>query len=136
MGPLTDDERAIARRLVACKGWRWLPGMAATPEHPEMAWCGTVRIHGIDGEHFCLGGHAMIRTIGRVPDLSDPLTRLGVLQVVRDAHGDQTAFLRYVPACIQWPAAWLWEAGQPGVRSTGHAPTEIEALAAALEAAP
>ena len=70
-----------------------------------------------------------------VPDLSDDMTRLGVLAVVRRAWGDKTASVRAVD-CYPLSAMWTWIAGQPGVRRVGHERTELGALLAALEAAP
>ena len=158
---MNAEELEIARRLVACKGWAWLPGMQAVNsiyvrrvlrvdgERALMGYQYETRSHWhyIDPAHYQRregprerAGHADFdegRGLGAlgIPDLSDDLTRLGVLAVVRRAWGDKTASVRAVD-CYPLSATWTWIAGQPGVRRVGHERTELAALLAALEAAP
>lgn len=127
-GAMTDEMIDLARRAVACEGWRWVPGMLAThPEHKparalsvqsdeyeppmlEIAWSW------LDGD----GVHPR----GWLPDLTDPATIGCLLALVREA----------------------WDAPQffPDLTNVGFRvfdggdfyPTEAAALVAALEAAP
>lgn len=107
-------DRDLARRAVACKGWRWLPGMTY--------WIDPWRADRFD---HCL------------PDLTDPCTLGGLLALVREAWGAECYTLL--------DSAWgvYRRAGRYGHDSSdtiawgdeGYA-TEVEALVAALEAAP
>jgi|688.fasta_scaffold1634289_2 hypothetical protein len=140
---MSPDRLEIAQRLAACRHWRWLPGMLATPERPDMAWCGSVRVHAHDRDAgmFELGGAAFMRDIGRIPDLDDDLTRLGVLAVVRRAwkcHAWTAPYVQWSPEgnldwfMVEIPVAPTYDAG----RARFNGPTEESALLAALEAAP
>ena len=126
---MSAEEVELARRFVACKGWVWLPGMLAP---------GRGRVCSVDGETLYFAG-----TDGRfngdwedhqcLPDLSDALTRAGLLPVVRQALGVPNLtpiigadgwYLHGIPD--DRPELW-WSSGQP---------SELHALLAALEAAP
>ena len=139
----------IARRLVACPKWVWLPGMRAIqpadPRHTESARL-TYSIAGtrfgtdshnndrtmwvFDGMYQCLGAWPWL------PDLDDDLTRLGVLAVVRRAWGPM--------AYVETPSG-TDRYGMPVVRPAWRVlfggnvwvgPTEESAMLAALDAAP
>ena len=82
---MTEAQIALARRAVAAPGWRWLPGMLTACR---------VRVHEC-GPDYIIGhrpgptkdGGGMVDTMdlsGFVPDLSDPLTALGLLALVRE----------------------------------------------------
>lgn len=142
---MNAEEIEIARRLVACKRWIWLAGMQMVVDRcmecrPVCAFTGSVnRIVSVDDGLF--GAHKVGRISGpvldgglhdNIPDLSDELTRLGVLAVVRRAWG--------MPHCGLWGNNRLgpslrWACGEANGRIfTGE--TELAALLAALEAAP
>lgn len=135
---MNAEELEIARRLVACKGWVWLPGMniidMATPQprRVRIVSVGPQSIHGY-GNHYRPDRRGVWSYI--TLDLDDDLTRLGVLAVVRRAWGDETSCVRFVDR-YPVPALWVWEAGVGRSRQTGFKATELEALLAALEAAP
>ncbi len=113
----------LARRAVACRHWRWLPGMLATGE----GYLGRARVIDTDcapvNERPDLWEYrGYLRGTANadewpdtlLPDLSDPATVGCLLALVREACGDVAAFrCRRVSAAV-----------------------EIEALVAALEAAP
>ena len=111
----------LARRAVACKRWRWMPGMAfadngdiwrvASPAHAEI-------IHG-----------------DRLPDLTDPATLGCLLALVREAHNAPGAFLMG-SAIGQWTVQNFVEPDGYWKGLCGWHATEAEALVAALEAAP
>lgn len=126
---MNAEELEIARRLVACKGWVWVRGMRWVRK--SNAPSGGMNSRSVSWPFEDVSRHFP----GALPDLSDDLTRLGVLAVVRRAWGDKTASVRAVD-CYPLSAMWTWIAGQPGVRRVGHERTELAALLAALEAAP
>ena len=107
-----DDD--LARRAVACPGWRWLPGMRYTLP--------TTSLHGRWKPG--LSPHIM-------PDLSDPCTLGGLLALVREAWG--CPHLSVVGTSEDWR---IDAEGVVGVRDLHSYKSEAEALVAALEAAP
>ena len=116
---MTPELEALGRQAVACKGWRWMPGMHATvPKNLPMAW-GTTRA--------CRIPHSVHPTM--VPDLSDPATLGCLLALVRDAWGDPLAHV--APVAGGW-RVWL----EVDLEVFFDGATEAEALVAALEAAP
>jgi hypothetical protein len=119
-----SDLEALARRAVACRGWRWLPGMKLTAG---------LRI----SESLVPFTYPV-----DLPDFDDPATLGCLLALVREAWSrPELAALRY-PASPDADGGWfilahsiarsnydLWITNCP-------AHTEAEALVAALEAAP
>ena len=131
---MNAERLEIARRFAACKGWVWLPGMAALrPYH-----AGHLRIESTHESGFGMspvvhGSCSWFSLSELVPDLSDALTRAGLLPVVRQALGVPNLtpiigadgwYLHGIPD--DRPELW-WSSGQP---------SELHALLAALEAAP
>ena len=122
---MTDDTRELARRAVACDGWRWMRGMADTDgrmfleygDCGEAAWLWTA-----DEEPIWLPVE------GRIPDLTDPAT-LGCLgALVREAWGDPLICTATDNTGAGW---WVDGCDVPGSLYA----TEAAALVAALEAA-
>jgi hypothetical protein len=126
----------LAKRAVACKHWRWMPGMSISD--------------GLLHDRICTAwedGKLEVRDMyihdasEWLPDLTDPATLGCLLALVREAYKERC--LNAV--CLSdTPDGQLW-----GVRSYGRAlgtymlpsdpedgPTEAAALVAALEAAP
>ncbi len=150
-GAMTDEMIDLGRRAVACKGWRWMPGMLAdltTPEYKparvlsvqsggyeppmlEIAWSWD------DGD----GVHPR----GWLPDLTDPATIGCLLALAREAceperaPGDWPMVCTYQSAAKKWGVgAWLNESGKATFAALvlPTCDTEAAALVAALEAAP
>lgn len=70
---MSTDIEALGRRAIACKHWRWMPGMEAVRE-------GRVDSRSIDIELWIYDSD--------IPDLSDPATLGCLLALVREAWGD------------------------------------------------
>jgi len=117
------DKTELAKRAVACKGWRWMPGMCN--QHDDRILCASSdRVQDDEG--------LWKSAAGLLPSLDDPAT-LGCLEhLVREAcgwncvaaHDEDEGWVVYeVIASCHWP-----------VRGAGN--TRAEALIDALEAAP
>ena len=128
----------LAKRAVACKGWRWMPGMALVRrKHGPAGGAGLRPTHlrvALTGGHPC-DPFACIADVDRlprpvpndphwVPDLTDPATLGCLLALVREALG-----IPYLCTSVSPEGRW-WVDGY-----SLH-DTEAEALVAALEAAP
>jgi hypothetical protein len=127
---MSDDMINLGKRAVACKGWRWMPGMRTAdamrvihdperwPDRPcairEGGWVDTAPPRPLKDD---------------LPDLTDPATLGCLLALVREAWGDPRAYIR---ACFGWELITDYCVGKypPG------GDTEAEALVAALEGAP
>jgi hypothetical protein len=134
---MTEAQTALSRRVVACKGWRWMPGtlrLRATPPSRRDHLKGEGRVPD--------GGDPWVYVAWPViPDLTDPATLGCLLALVREAwrsvvvtspdydYDDEEA--RQGPHVVGWRAVetvrWL---------PIGVGATEAEALVVALEGAP
>ena len=124
---MTED---LAKQAVACKGWRWMPGMLGVS-----AKAGLWRVEQADLTALCGAGAgpASIHEAGVwLPDLDDPATLGCLLALVREAYGKSGIHARRIGASLWrvYDDAWLKRA------PLGKGATEIEAIIAALEAAP
>lgn len=100
---------ALAKRAVACKSFRWMPGMAFDG--------GGRMTEGMD-----VFGHIL-------PDLSDPATVGCLITLVQEAHPECR-----IDLCVDM-ARVIRSGGEAGNVTDGWLPT-AEALVKALEAAP
>jgi hypothetical protein len=161
---MTDhDSIELARRAVASKHWRWLPGMRYCEPYRVPAWSEEPRfLRMVDG-HEDPPADAEARTqaqySGCVPDLTDAATLGCLLQLVREAWGcDEWRRVTIEPAGAGWCVVVRNGRHRPPSRSTPgwdldrHAhpryrdvssplgsnefTSESEALVAALLAAP
>lgn len=141
----------LARRAVACKLWRWMPGMRDRD--------GRVLVHFPNGtlgpeSRFVSTSESMVasaytwpivddRKPTPLPDLDDPATLGGIehgllpAEGFNDAHIDAAAdrdgtviyFVVYRPDPVSFPTKWLSAVDEASY-------SKAEALVAALEAAP
>lgn len=111
----------LGRRAVACKHWRWMPGMLMR------AGTSSLRIQSAGDERADLSG---------TPDLSDPATLGCLLHLVREAWQDPDLTadrVRMLGEDDIWQVYVFRDSGAKDVLS-GH--SEVAALIAALGAAP
>ena len=131
---MKPEHEDLARRAVACPRWRWVPGMLIVDYGAgiRFLWEDDLYLHGMAAE---VGGlwMRMGKDRERLPDLTDPATLGCLLALVREAWSEPIL-----------SAAWgggHWYVVQrvhPSVDALRwiDAATEVEALVAALEAAP
>lgn len=116
-----EEFEELGRRAVACKMWRWMPGMLYN--HPKDRPSLALRPEGPDAPIIKCGPG------GGLPIFSDPATLGCLLALVREAWGKPHA---YVEFSDKWKVAFYCDVGTHAFSST----TEAGALIAALEAAP
>jgi hypothetical protein len=142
---MTDEQIALSKRAVACKGFRWVPGMRAmcveeppfvSEEFDASKLLGrTCRVYEVSESGSVRGSSDTFRTTSTAyaPDLSDPATLGCLLALVREAWGqDDVGASRYKERwCVE-----RWCVDIRVFRYGTYGDTEAEALVAALEGAP
>lgn len=142
---MSADLLELGRRAVACKRWKWVPGMLAAGPPGPRGGLKTARVEGVldggDGPPRCVDFHG--RRVPAhyvcqcdedqvVPDFRDPATLGCLLALVREAwgpaYGTGRPHLR--------PTATGWFVASCGYPVAPEGLTEAEALVAALECAP
>lgn len=125
-----EKKTVLARRAVACPGWRWMPGMLARAiDSGHEARITKVYGHG-SAEVVDREGRSEWGLSEAAPDLDDPATLGCLLALVREAWSAPQTYVS-ITEC-DWAICWVPIAGG-GHRIEGD--TEAEALVAALEAA-
>lgn len=117
----------LSKRVVACRHWRWMPGMRAVDSDGQAARVvqrsGAAVLEDVGG-----AAYPMASTL---PDLDDPATLGCLLALVREAWGCRTAYFTHSHG------SWLVMRRDPwSLPLCEPQDTEAEALIAALEAAP
>jgi len=118
---MTEEQIALAKRAVACKGWRWMPGMLIHA-------AGTA--YRVPDRDHDPGAEDWWRKYTH-PDLTDPATLGCLLALVREAHS--VPFLQ-VSVKISRQHGYQFD-GHPHHRGQ-WVDSEAEALVSALEDAP
>jgi hypothetical protein len=136
---IDEKKKDLARRAVACPGWRWMPGMLLVSAAKDMRPMRLVE-----------GGRAFLDLIPSeawLPDLDDPATLGCLLALVREAWPMAPATTsRHVVAMLggeprhEWVCSicvgpCLYASNGPAEWRQASGATEAEALVAALEAA-
>ena len=124
---MTEEQIALARRAVACSGWKWMPGMLTGDGF---------RVCRVDADGYKFGyrteynyAYAVIGDV--LPMLEDSATQGCLLALVREAHA--VPFLQ-VSVKISREHGYQFDC-HPHHRGQ-WVDSEAEALVAALEAAP
>lgn len=121
----------LGRRAVACKHWRWMPGMRS------FVGPGRAPYRYITNEYAPPEGDDVGFSDPIVPDLSDPATLGCLLHLVREAWGDADLSAdRVSRAHDKLPDIWqVYVFHERGVKDVLSGRSEVEALVAALGAA-
>ena len=128
---MTDNMIALSRRAVACKSWRWMPGMSTSNGG---------RVFAVDEDGSCrldFGAEEVPfwctpETMSKMtPCLTDPATLGCLLALVREAWGDP-----YLCAVGDSDTGWRVDAVTAQVQDLHGFPSEAEALVSALEWSP
>ena len=129
-----ENLEQLGQRAIACKRWRWMPGMLSNKD---------LRVTRCDDDGYVVGYYENMSYIaecvpGTLPDLTDPATLGCLLALVREAWGPE--------ATVSVNISGFWAVGGARIqkgKSAGHTinlgiwkSIEVEALVAALEAAP
>jgi len=148
--PLENLEE-LGRRAIACKRWRWMPGMAAWTvdaasgevysegvrivSQPWKAEGQSERVRVVVDLPLLVPSLGTAFTSTLLPDLTDPATLGCLLALVREAHGAPAAYFMG-SVNNQWVVHHFTEPEAYWKSLTKWQPTEAEALVAALEVAP
>ena len=118
---MTDDMIALSKRAVACKNWRWMPGMRWWTDDDRG------RLDDYQPEY-------MARSTDALPDLTDAATVGCLLALVREAWGDPSLCVVLDTSDGRWCVER--RCGDIRVFQYGtQGDTEAEALVAVLEGA-
>ena len=131
---MNEEQTALARRAVACKGFRWMPGMRTNSKFARVVAVDSGTGAPCASEEGATNDdcHAVwLDGVPLLPDLSDAATLGCLLALVRKAWGQEpTGFI--VPT-----HAGGWSYYTTLIAADWYpGDTEAEALVAALEAAP
>jgi hypothetical protein len=130
---MTEEQIELARRAVACRGWRWMPGMRVEWVGMGTGWRMLSETQSWYEREECEDGEP--GGPNAIPDLTDPATLGCLLALVREAWGkeDMGAVRIFRDGLRKWCVEHDEDDAQAGAF---YGPTEAEALTAALEAAP
>lgn len=121
---LNEDHIQLAKRAVACKNWKWIPGMRALVEglSPLRVLSEDTVVVEKTGAWY----HLVTLSNLKIPDFSDLTTACCMLGLVREVRRDQTI-------CTDFDQS-VWSVITSDGITIGYGQTEIESLIDALEA--
>jgi hypothetical protein len=122
----------LAKRAVACKRWRWMPGMLVIAEGYSSLRLAEEIIPFVWRGWPIQEADAVVLQSDCLPDFNDPATLGCLLALVREAQGDCTIWTMVDVDCDE--SAWICTGLEVGEIGSGY--SEAHALVAALEAAP
>ena len=124
---MTPEMKALGRRAVACRGWRWMPGML-TLDGFRCVWADAEQI-----ECAASRAHNFRRpnSATDLPDLTDPATLGCLLALIRELLEDPTGCVSWYEGDAENAAGWSYVSETYGASDT--MPTESEALVVTLE---
>jgi len=132
---MSEEQIALARRAVACRGWRWMGGMLRVSPvlekayfdfHPDVMPTERVLDRHPSTDADKIWSNATNAWVQMLPDLTDPATLGCLLALVREAWNDPKVHVLYVEGLYRWECA-----DRHNVHGSGA--TEAEALIDALE---
>jgi len=139
---MTEELIALGRRAVACKDWRWMPGMLTVVDCGDGGTCTPIRLTAPSANLEWLGCSEEDRPeYGRwimtnaIPDPSDPSTCGAMLVLIATAHGVTVEDVSVVRTTGRVWSVWIHDGSGSSHRVTTHLDSRAEALVAALEAA-
>ena len=131
---MTEEQIALARRAVACKGWRWMPGMRYCSVAVAAETASPLSFNGYQRVGEDVDMVAYTDWVPCLPDLEDPATLGCLLALVREVCGDDEAY------AMPWhdeDGGWTVTVNdEDRCHNIAEGETEVEALVAALEDAP
>ena len=136
---MTDEELKIARAFVACGQWVWMPGMLTDcgyrlvrRERGAMSGMWRITQHAPERHLDCVD----VARHGFIPDITDPCTKGGILQVMANAHGVSINDVHVLRTTGRVWSVWIFRPDDSSYRVATHLPSRVEALLHALQAAP
>jgi hypothetical protein len=133
---MTEEQNALARRAVACKGWRWLPGMRVEWVGMSTGWRMLSETQSWYEREGCEDGEP--GGPNALPDLTDPATLGCLLALVREAWGEfgMETFVRHLVGGMARSPCWVAQTRDRFGWNAYEGSSEAEALVHALEIAP
>lgn len=116
---MTEEMLELGRRAVACKGWRWLPGMLTLADTKRERF----RIAGEDWPYLTARADSL-------PDFTDAATLGCVVALLRELRNEPHG---HVGVLSTAPVKLAWVSGLPVAEMFRLADSEVEALVLTLE---